>query len=112
MADGITTPELHGRVVGLRGDELVDTSANGERRQAATTLRAAGAFFGVTPAAPPLWHATTPPDIATPLAIDVESVEALGEWFHLVSTCLAGVDANAAQTLWPEHFDLAITADG
>jgi hypothetical protein len=96
----------------LRGVELVDTSASGQRRQTVTTLRAAGEFFGVTPAAPPLWRPTTTPDLDAPLAIAMESVMALGAWFRLVSTCLAGIDSNAAQTLWPEHFDLAITADG
>ena len=39
VGDGIATPPFDGRVVGLRGVELVDTSRHGDRRSTLSTLR-------------------------------------------------------------------------
>ena len=109
VGDGIVTPPFDGRVVGLRGIELVDTGRDGERRSAVTTLRSAGAFFGVVPGAPPLWTPTTTDDPDAVLAVDAGGVAALADWFALVSSAIATVHPSASQTLWPEHFDLAST---
>src|SRR6266508_1657424 len=59
VGDGVATPPFDGRVVGLRGVELVDAGAGGERRFPVTTLRSAGEFFGVVPGVPPLWTPST-----------------------------------------------------
>jgi hypothetical protein len=112
VGDGISTPEFDGRVVGLRGVELVDAGTGGERRLPITTLRAAGEFFGVTPGVPPLWTPTTNGDLDAVLDIAPDGAATLAVWFALVSTSLATVHPAASQTLWPEHFDLAITVDG
>jgi hypothetical protein len=107
--DGFVTPAFDDRVVGLRGLELVDSGPSGERRSPVTTLREAGRFFGVEPVAPPLWTPTTTPDLDAPLDIDADGAAVLAAWFTLVAGALTQVDPTAAQTLWPEHFDLAIT---
>jgi hypothetical protein len=59
--DGLGTPPFgdNGRAVGVRGTELVDVAGESERRTPVTTLRAAGAFFGVAPGAPDLWTPVT-----------------------------------------------------
>jgi hypothetical protein len=103
--DGIVTPAFGGRVVGLRGVELVD----GGRRTAPSTLRDAADFFGVAPGAPPLWKPSTDVDIDEPLAISADGVAALAQWFALSRSARAAVAPDANPTLWPEHFDLAIT---
>ncbi len=112
VGDGIATPPFDGRVVGLRGVELVDTDTRGERRSGVTTLRSAGAFFGVVPGVPPLWTPTTNGDPDAVLDVDAGAVAALAAWFALVSTALATVHPAASPTLWPEHFDLAVTVAG
>jgi hypothetical protein len=109
VPDGIVTPTFDDRVVGLRGLDLVDAGPGVERRTPVTTLRAAGQFFGVEPVAPPLWTPSTTPDLDAPLDIDADGAAVLAAWFALVAGALTQVDPTAAQTLWPEHFDLAIT---
>ena len=37
---------------------------------------------------------------------------ALATWFASVSTALSSIYPEASQTLWPEHFDLAIVVAG
>jgi hypothetical protein len=112
VGDGIATPPFEGRVVGLRGIELVDATTGRERRFPLTTLRAAGEFFGVTPGVPPLWTPATNGDLDAVLDVEADGVAALAAWFALVSSALTTVHPAASQTLWPEHFDLAITVDG
>jgi hypothetical protein len=109
--DGIVTPPFDGRVVGVRGGELVDLR-DGERRAPITTLRAAGEFFGVVPAAPPLWTPVTSADLDAVLEVEVDGVAALAAWFGVVGEALATVHPDATATLWPEDFDLAVAVDG
>jgi hypothetical protein len=109
--DGIATPPFDGRVVGLRGVDLFDDTTDGSRQTEATTLRAAGEFLGVVPGAPALWTPTTSGDLDAVLEIDADGVAALAAWFTLVSGALAATFPEAPQTLWPEHFDLAVTVD-
>jgi hypothetical protein len=112
VADGIATPPFDGRIVGLRSVDLVDIDAGGERRRPVTTLRSAGEFFGVLPNVPPLWTPSTSGDHDAVLDIEADAVAALAAWFALASDALAAVHPGVSQTLWPEHFDLAITVDG
>ena len=109
---GVAAQPFEGRVVGLSGLELVDRTGGEERRAAATTLRASGEFFGVAPGAPPLWAPVTAADLDAPLALDGAGVAVLADWFALVAAALTGIRPQAEQTIWPEHFDLAVTADG
>ena len=110
-ADGVATPPLDGRVVAVRGAELVDYTASAERRRPLTTLRDAGEFVGILPGAPALWTPVTPLDLDASLAVDPSSVAALADWYGRVGAALAVVAPDARPTLWPEHFDLAITVD-
>jgi hypothetical protein len=117
VEDGYVTPEFSrpeggSRVVGLRGGELVDVVDGIERRAPATTVRGAAEFLGVPPGAPPLWTPTTPLELDAPLAIAPEALAALAGWFMLGAQALSSLAPAAEQTLWPEHFDLAITLDG
>jgi hypothetical protein len=109
--DGIVTPPFDGRIVGLHDVELVDETTDGRRRVAATTLRAAGEFLGITPGAPALWTPTTSGDLDAVLDVDADGVAALAAWFTLVADALSATFPDAPQTLWPEHFDLAVTVD-
>jgi hypothetical protein len=103
--DGVITPEFAGRVVGLRGTELVD----GSRCAPVSTLRDAADFFGVVPGPPPLWEPSTDVDLDEPLTIAADGVAALARWFALGRAALAAIEPDAVPTLWPEHFDLAVT---
>jgi hypothetical protein len=106
--DGIVTPEFKGRIVGLRGVELIDS--RGDRRAPVSTLRAAARFCGVEPGAPPLWEPVTSCELDAPLPIDADGVAALTQWFAVGRSALASVYPGSPLTLWPEHFDLAITS--
>jgi hypothetical protein len=112
LADGVATPPFDDRVVGVRGVELVDaTVEGGERRAPASTLRAAAAFFDGPLGPPPLWTPATAPDVDAPLGLDAAGVAALAAWFGLVRQVLTTMYPDAPPTLWPEHFDLAVTVD-
>jgi hypothetical protein len=117
VEDGYVTPEFSRpengtRAVGLRGGELVDVVDGVERRAPVTTVRGAAEFFGVPPGAPPLWTPTNPLELDAPLAIASDALAALARWFVLGAQALATYAPTAEQTLWPEHFDLAISLDG
>jgi hypothetical protein len=110
------------RVVGLDGLELVvgEAGPDGEgvfRRSPITTLRAAAEFVGVAPGAPAdVYTPTTPLTLDAPLVLDPGAARLLTDWFVLGDEALAAFaaavpeDDPGAATLWPEHFDLALTA--
>ena len=108
---GVIMLPFNGRVVGVRGGELVDVREV-EQQTPITTLRAAGDFFGVVPAAPPLWTPVTRADLDAVLNVETDGVAALAGWFDFVSEALTTVHSDATATLWPEHFDLAATVNG
>jgi hypothetical protein len=109
--DGVATPPFEDRTVGLRGRELVDRRPDGERRAPVTTLRAAADHFGCALGPPPLWSPVTAPDPDAPLKVDGTDLGLLARWFALVADALATQAPGAEQTLWPEHFDLAVTVN-
>ena len=111
VPDGVETPPFEGRTVGLRGRELVDRRPDGERRAPVTTLRAAAEHFGTMIGPPPLWSPVTSVDPDAPLALDGTDLGLLCRWFALVSDALTTQAPEADQTLWPEHFDLAVTVN-
>src|SRR5262249_45817787 len=109
--------------------DLVVEQGGVVRRAPLTTLRAAAAFVGVEPGMPDTVYApSTPLDLDRPLAVDAASAAALAWWFATadealrafareVSAELAAAavadPADAAPTpttIWPEHFDLALSA--
>lgn len=118
--DGVRTPELpDGRVVALAGADVVVTGAGAERRARLTTLAETAAAVGLEPGFP--WSKYPPgtayePDV--PLDVDPASARALAEWFVLGEQALTALAADLVGTeptsplVFPEHFDLALTADG
>jgi hypothetical protein len=113
--DGFGTPPFgSGRRVQVQLDELIVTDATEPRREQLTTLRRAGELVGVEPKAPPVYPAATSFDLDRPLNIDRDAAEVIADWFALVDMALRQISAELTEpteiTLWPEHFDLALSA--
>jgi hypothetical protein len=105
------------RFLAVDGTELVVGGTESSRRTALTTLRAAADFAGITPGAPAeVYQPATPLDLDEPLAIDPAAARVLADWYQLGEQALRGFaaeipdDQPTAAVLWPEHFDLGITA--
>jgi len=116
---GFRTPPFgaDGRFLAVDGAELVVGGASGARRTTLTTVRAAADFAGVTPGAPAnVYKPATPLSLDEPLMIEPDAARLLAEWCTLgvqaMSRFAAEIpgDEPSAARLWPEHFDLAITA--
>jgi len=112
--NGFGTPTFgdHRRIE-VQLDELVVID-DGARRERLTTLRRAGELVGVEPMAPPVYAAATSYDPDRPLDIERDAARVIGDWFALVDTALRQMSAELTEptaiTLWPEHFDVAVTA--
>jgi hypothetical protein len=116
---GFGTPhfdvERSERRIRVDGVELVVEDGASERRQPLTTIRAAAEMVGIEPGAPDVYNAVMPLDPTAPLEIDADAARVLAEWFELVDDALVRLsaahtsDCPSVATLWPEHFDLAIT---
>jgi len=105
------------RYLAVDGTELVGGGTGGSRRAALTTLRAAAEFAGITPGAPAeVYRPATPLDLDEPLTIDPAAARVLADWYQLGEQALRVFaaeipdDQPTAAVLWPEHFDLGITA--
>ena len=103
----------------MDGTELVAGDAADTRRTALTTIRAAAEFAGVTPGAPArVYEPATPLDLDEPLTIDPDAARLLAEWYQLGAQALNRFaaeipgDQPGPVVLWPEHFDVGITAAG
>jgi hypothetical protein len=116
---GFRTPSFgrDGRFLAVDGTELVAGGSQSSRRTALTTLRAAAEFAGITPGAPAgVYPPATPLDLDEPLAIDPAAARVLADWYQLGEQALRSFaaeipdDQPTAAVLWPEHFDLGITA--
>jgi len=106
-----------GRFLAVDGAELVVGGAGGTRRTALTTIRAAADFAGVTPGAPASVYApVTPLSLDEPLMIEQDAARLLAEWYGIGALAMRRFAAEIADDepspawLWPEHFDLGITA--
>jgi hypothetical protein len=121
-AGGFGTPEVDDagsrRRVRVDGTDLVVEHGSDVRRAPLTTLRAAGELVGIDPGGPAeVYELVTPCDLDAPLRIDPRAAALLADWYALTADVLDQLvaarphdDATAAQ-LWPEHLDLAISAD-
>jgi hypothetical protein len=118
-AGGFATPPFGDdhRVVAVDGVDLVLRIGSGERRTRLTTLRAAGEFIGIEPGAPAhVYRPATSLDLDEPLVIDPHAAHVLADWYALGNEALERLRAAIADEqpseaqLWPEHFDLGITA--
>jgi hypothetical protein len=116
---GFRTPPwgADGRFLAVDGTELVVGSAGGTRRGTLTTIRAAADLAGVTPGAPANVYApVTPLSLDEPLVIEQDAARLLADWYHIGGLAMSRFAAEIADDepspawLWPEHFDLGITA--
>jgi len=115
---GVATPPLpDGTVLSLLGPDVVVARADDVRRERLTTVRAAAAFAGTEPGFPWTKHPpATPEDADAVLDVDDASAAVLDDWFGLGDRTLAAWSAElpagepSAAQVFPEHFDLAITA--
>ena len=116
---GFATPAFDGRVVRVDGTDLVVDDPTGERRVPLTTLRAAGELAGVTPGMPPdVYRPVTPLVLDAPLEVEPDAAAVLAAWLAVGDGALerfagelgrAQGEQPSDRTLWPEHFDLAIS---
>jgi hypothetical protein len=116
---GFRTPPLRvdGGFLAVDGAELVVSDATGTRRMALTTIRAAAEFAGVTPGAPAqVYRPATSPNLDEPLMIDPDAAQLLAAWYQLGARAMSRLaaeipgDGPGAVVLWPEHFDVGMTA--
>jgi hypothetical protein len=112
---GFRTPPFgaDGRFLAVEGTDLVA----GGRRTALTTIRAAAEFAGVTPGAPArVYKPATPLNLDEPLMIDPGAARLLAEWYQLGARAMSRLaaeipgDQPGPVVLWPEHFDVGMTA--
>ena len=115
---GFRTPPLpDGSALAVDGTVLVVTGPGGERRARLRTLAQAAAFAGVPAGFPWTKHPpATPFEPEAPLTLDEAAAAALADWFRLGSEALSkfslevAAESPSAAQLFPEHFDLGITA--
>ncbi|MCW2929647.1 MAG: hypothetical protein JWM19_609 [Actinomycetia bacterium] len=116
---GFRTPPLgpDGRFLAVDGAELVVDGAQGARRTPLTTIRAAAEFTGVTPGAPAeVYRPATSFSLDEPLMIDPDAARLLAAWYQLGAQAMSRLaveipgDKPGAAVLWPEHFDVGMTA--
>jgi hypothetical protein len=114
---GFATPLFDGRWVEVVGGDLVVRSEEGEvTSEPLTTLRSAGTLVGVEPGLPPgIYAPATPLDLDAGLEVDPTAAEAIADWFALGAQALETLtsafrdESPSETTLWPEHFDLALS---
>jgi hypothetical protein len=116
---GFATPAFgpDATVLAVDGAELAVTGRSGTRRAPLTTIGAAAEFAGVTPGMPPqVYPPATPLAPGEPLMIDPAAAALLAGWYALGAEAMRRFaaevvgDQPSAAILWPEHFDLGITA--
>jgi hypothetical protein len=117
---GFATPAFGpgNTVLAVDGTDLIVSGATGTRRAALTTIRAAAEFAGVIPGMPAeVYPAATPLALDEPLAVDVAAADVLAGWYALGAEAMRRLAAEIPSgqrspvVLWPEHFDLGITAE-
>ena len=116
---GFATPPwgADGRFLEVDGTELVVGGAGGTRRTALTTIRAVADFAGITPGAPAgVYTPATPLSLDEPLGIEQDAARLLAQWYGIGALAMRRFaaevpgDEPSPAWLWPEHFDLGITA--
>jgi hypothetical protein len=108
---GFATPPFgaDAKVITLGAEHLTVADRAGTRSGSYPSVRAAAQLAGIEPGAPrSVYTPATPlhPDDA--LQVDVDSAAAIIDWYVRVSHALDAFAPDSSQTLWPEHFDLAI----
>jgi hypothetical protein len=116
---GIATPwfdtEAGARRLRIDGLDLVVEQGDDQRRTPLTTVAAAAEVAGVSPGVPAgLYTPATPLVPDATLELDLGAARRLADLYAAVNEALVafGREQHAPQAqLWPEHFDLALTAD-
>jgi hypothetical protein len=116
---GFATPLFDGRWIEVIGGDLVVRTEEGEvTTESLTTLRSAGTLVGIAAGLPSgIYEPATRRDLDAGLEVDPDAAQAIADWYALglqalETTTSAHRDAAASgPTLWPEHFDLAITME-
>ncbi len=116
-AFGLAQPGQEATVLAVDLDELVVTRGGRQRRTRIVTVAQAAEFAGIKPGAPQQVHQpATPLEPDAELRIDRRAARFLADWYQLGAHALAafaaavpGDEPTSAQ-LWPEHFDLGISA--
>ena len=105
------------RFLAVDGTELVVGGTGGTLRATLTTIRAAADFAGAKPGAPASVYApVTPLSLDEPLVIEQGAARLLAEWYGIGALAMRSFaaeipgDEPSPAWLWPEHFDLGITA--
>ena len=116
---GFATPPFgeDERVIAVDGAELLVRVGGTERRTPLTTLGDAAWFVGVDAGAPAhVYRPATPLDLDAPLSVDPAAARVLADWYALGAEALRLLAAEISDEepseaqLWPEHFDLGVTA--
>jgi hypothetical protein len=101
------------------GTELVVGGAAGTRRTPVITVRAAAEFAGIAPGVPAgVYEPATPLDLDAPLMIEPGAARLLADWYGPGAQALSRFEAEipgdqpGPAVLWPEHFDVGMTAAG
>ncbi|MFI9502934.1 hypothetical protein [Nocardia sp. NPDC052566] len=95
--------------VSVVGDELV--WADG-RALLSGSYREIAERAGVAAEAPTgLYRDTTGADPADPVRVDAEAAAVIAEWLATGDAALRNLLPELTPVLWPEHFDLSVTAD-
>lgn len=113
--DGFATPAFgpDDRVITLSAHQLSVADRTGERSGPYPTLRAAAQLVGIEPGLPAgIYPPATPLRPDAPLVIDAASATMIVDWYVRVSKALSTFAPESKQTLWPEHFDVAIRREG
>jgi hypothetical protein len=116
---GFRTPELpDGSVLAVEGTDLTVTTGGGVRRAPLTTVAHAAHLAGTVAGFPWTKHPpATPFEPDARLTVDAASAAVLAGWFALGSEALAALaavleaDSPGEAHIYPEHFDLGMTAD-
>lgn len=113
--DGFATPPFgpEGRVITIGAECLTVTDRTGTRSGPYPTLHAAAQLVGNEPGLPAgVYPPATPLTPDAPLAIDATAASTIIDWYAKVSEALSSFAPGSEQTLWPEHFDVAIRREG
>lgn len=118
---GFATPAFGdtSRVISVDLDHIVITEQRAAPSRAPiTTIADAARFVGIAPGAPnEVYTANTSLELDAPLRVDLDAVEVLAMWYELTNMALRAFatsiveDEPTEAQLWPEHFDLALSAD-
>ncbi len=106
------TPGGFGQVKGPLRIEGTDLVGDGVRVPLRGTVTELAAAVGVEPGVPDgLYSDHAELDPTAPIDVDAAAAAALADWLARGDQALRSLDPGVEPVLWPEHFDLAISAD-